>query len=187
MSWGLISAPELEFMKALLTSLGRGSRGLELGTFLGHTSRAWALHRPDCEFTTIDHYQAYPHPHEQYLTYRATGVFQQRTLSVVKSLHQDLANLTCLEGTAPRDCPPGPWDLIFEDSDHTAQGLAETIPWCRANLAPRGYLCIHDHRPHSDEEQLYPRRWPAVEQWVETLSREMTLVRIVDSLVVFQR
>lgn len=185
MIMSLTHSDEMAALRALVQSLPRGSRCLELGTFLAGTWQQLAFLRPDCEFWTIDHYLHYPHPWEQLAVYRATGQFQPRTLQLVQELVKHRTNLHCLEGHIPDQAPPGPWHMIFEDSDHTEEGLSKTLPWIEQNISKRGYLCMHDYRPEATE---FPLRWPAVERACEELRQNGWHVdRMVNSLVVFQK
>jgi hypothetical protein len=190
--FSLMSIAEKSLLRKLAKDLAPASVVVEVGTYLGGSASIMAEANPAIKIFTYDLYNGQDSDpfFGTSLVEKALGAGVERTLESVSKVTNSYQNIE-LRRSLPR--LPGsfkwqgdPIDLLFDDGDHTVQGLPLNLNYWLQFLKDDGIIALHDCRPWL--HLAHNLRWPGVEIEVERLvSLGYTKVLQVDSLVILQK
>ena len=165
----MMTVPEQEFLKEVVTSLNPNSVIFELGTAFGGSAALMASANPSAKIFTID-------LHEN----NGLNVVQE-TYYHIKTILEKYSNITSLCGNAMTDFTD--WDtridLYLEDGAHENPALQNNLNRWTQFLKPKGLLLMHDNNKHC----------PDVERNIDRLVKSGTFEKIkqVESLTLLKK
>ena len=169
---GQMTERELWAIEALAKLVPPGGIIVEVGSFLGLSSYAWAKSvHPSVTVYCIDPWDGNsPGGAEFHKRHKVDF-----SLSTFKNFVKNCPNIVPLQGYSPQDFPT--WDreidLYFEDAVHKNPILQKNIKFWSSFVKPGGIICGHDYRD----------KFPDVVAEVNELSRKYSVELItVDSL-----
>lgn len=152
-NYDLIEAiPEIDSLVEIAKLLPENPTIVEIGTYLGGTTRRLAKDRPDATITTIDCCENNSSWDEPYGEYVQTYIVEKVLKDKVSKKHllnniRRFDNINFIEGYSP-DCV-GAWntpvDLYFEDGDHFNPILSTNLKFWNQFVKPGGYMAVHDY------------------------------------------
>ena len=157
---GRVELDELAFLCALAAQVPSDGQIVEIGAFMGRSTRAMALANPDAKVTAFDSFQ--PAPWTDRYSSRHYGI-PNFCKDAFDRFTDGLPNITSIKGLSPHSARGWntPIDLFFEDATHANPNLLENLDFWISKLKPGGIVCGHD----------YGLRFPDVKREVDNLAR----------------
>lgn len=125
----------------------------EVGVFVGDLSELLLRGKPDLKLVMVDNWKAAnagsPYalsgdPHAQ-LTQEEQDWLYEQTVGIV-NFAQDRTSIMRMDSTdAAEEFPPGYFDLVFLDADHSYLSVVADIDAWASRIAPGGYIGGHDY------------------------------------------
>lgn len=138
---GYMPRKDLEIIEALAACVGENGIVVEIGSYFGRSSWAWAQSvPPSAKVYCID-----PWPDSKLVR----GIFDAN-IEDFKSFVQDCPNILPIQGLSPHV----PWpkdrlaDVIFVDGNHSSPHVDNDLAFWSDMLKPNGILCGHDFNPY---------------------------------------
>ena len=152
-NYDLIEAiPEIDSLEKIAKLLPENPTIVEIGTYLGGTTRRLAQARPDANITSIDccgHSSNWEEPYGEYVQkYLVETVLKEKVSK--KHLLNNIGrfnNINFIEGYSP-ECVNTwntPVDLYFEDGDHFNPVLSTNLNFWSSFVKPGGYMAVDDY------------------------------------------
>ena len=152
-NYDLIEAiPEIDSLEKIAKLLPENPTIVEIGTYLGGTTRRLAQARPDANITSIDcceHSNNWEEPYGEYVQkYIVETVLKEKVSK--KHLLNNIGrfnNINFIEGYSP-ECVNTwntPVDLYFEDGDHFNPVLSTNLNFWSRLVKPGGYMAVDDY------------------------------------------
>jgi UDPglucose 6-dehydrogenase len=154
-NYDLIQAiPEIDSLEKIVKLLPENPTIVEIGTYLGGTTRRLAKVRPDSNITTVDRCNLGPDSNwnEPYNDYVRTYIVEKVLQDDVSKQHLlnnigRFNNINFIEGFSP-ECLINwdkPIDLYFEDGDHFNPALSKNLNFWSRFVKPGGYMAVDDY------------------------------------------
>ena len=148
-----LSLSEIDHLIHICTLLPLNPTILEIGTFLGKTTRHISEARPDSDIITLDIFEGKTWDYERIkdqFPYKGylENIFDHEIWneSLVREYLSHWSNIKMFNCKFPDEWPmEDKFDLIFEDGDHGWPSTRKSFPRCIELLKPGGYLALHDY------------------------------------------
>lgn len=152
-NYDLIEAiPEIDSLVEIAKLLPENPTIVEIGTYLGGTTRRLSQARPDSTITTIDCCEGIGNWDEPYGEYVQTYIVEKVLKDKVSKQHllnniKRFDNINFIEGYSPQcvNTWNTPVDLYFEDGDHFNPALSINLSFWNKFVKPGGYMAVHDY------------------------------------------